>query len=196
MPRRYVMQQRAEAQEATRQRIVSAAIEVRSARGGSRTLTEVAARAGVSRLTVYRHFPTDVELATACMLGFTRLHPPPDPSAWAAIQAPDARLRRGLADLYAWYADNEAMLTNSAVDQFADPALAEALAPMTVGFEAMHRILAAGWREAHGASSLLDAAIGHAMAFTTWLSLRRGQGLAEDETMALMAGLVETAAAS
>ena len=54
------MHQRATARDETRRRIVDAAIEVRSVRGGSRTLTAVAARAGVSRLTVYRHFPDEV----------------------------------------------------------------------------------------------------------------------------------------
>ena len=148
----------------------------------------------MSRLTVYRHFPDEVALATACMTRFIEIHPPPDPAPWAAIEPPAERLRRGLADLYAWYADNEAMLTNSAVDQFADPALAEALAPVTAGFDAMHRTLAAGWRDA-SAAPLLDAAIDHAMAFTTWLSLRRGQGLADAEAVTLMVGLVETAVA-
>ncbi len=196
MPRRYVMHQRAEAQDATRRRIVDAAIETRSVRGGNRTLTAVAARAGVSRLTVYRHFPDEVALARACMARFIEIHPPPDPSAWAAIEAPAARLRSALADLYRWYADNEALLTNSAVDQFADPALAEALAPMTAGFDTTHRTLATGWPVGRSGPSLLDAAIDHAMALPTWLSLRRGQGLTQDEAVALMVRLVETAAES
>jgi len=192
MPRRYVMQQRAKAHDATRRRIVDAAIEVRSGRR-DRTLTAVAARADVSRLTVYRHFPDEAALAKACMTRFIEIHPPPDPSGWAAIEPAPARLRRGLADLYAWYGDNEAMLTNSAVDQFADPAVAEALAPVTADFEAMHRTLAAGWSDGGGGRSLIDAAIDHAMAFTTWLSLRRGQGLSDVETVTLMVSLVETA---
>ena len=196
MPRSYVMTQRADKQAGTRRRIVDAAIEVRSATGGSRTLTEIAARAGVSRLTVYRHFPDEVDLARACMTHYVEVYPPPDPSAWAAIGAPADRVRHGLTELYRWYGDNEPMLTNSAVDQFADPRLAEALAPVTAGFEAMHRILAAGWSTGSAPSSLIAAAIDHAMAFTTWLSLRRGQGLSEDEAVGLMVGLVETAWAS
>ena len=137
------MQQRAEAQAATRRRIVDAAVEVRSG-PRDRTLTAVAARAGVSRLTVYRHFPDEVALATACMTRFIELHPSPDPSAWAAIEPPAARLHQGLTELYEWYGDNEAILTSAAVDQFADPALIAAMVPVTAGFDAMHGIARLG----------------------------------------------------
>jgi AcrR family transcriptional regulator len=194
MPRRYVMQQRAETRDATRLRIVDAAIDVRSTRGGNRTVTAVAARAGVSRLTVYRHFRDDGALAMACMTRFVEIHPPPDPSAWVPIEPRAARLRHSLTELHGWYRDNEAMLTNSAVDQFADPRLAEVLAPISAGFDAMQRVVSAGWSDEVGASPLVDAAIDHAMAFTTWLSLRRGQGLSETEAVTLMVALVETAA--
>ncbi len=193
MPRRYVMQERAKAQEATRRRIVDAAVEVRSGTH-DRTLTAVAARAGVSRLTVYRHFPDEVALATATMTRFVEIHPPPDPSAWTDIEPPAARLHRGLTELYGWYGDNEAILTNAAVDQFADPALVEAMVPVSAGFAAIHRILAAGWPTVETAP-LISAAIDHAMAFTTWLSLRRGQGLEEASAVTLMVRLAETVAA-
>jgi AcrR family transcriptional regulator len=196
MPRRYVMQQRAESRDATGRRIVDAAIEVRSARGGDRTLTAIAARAGVSRLTVYRHFPDEVDLAKACMTRYVELHPPPDPAAWAAIASPATRLHHALTELYAWYRDNEAMLTNSAVDQFADPRLAEALAPVTAGFEAMQQVVSAGWSVVGAESSMVDPAIDHALAFTTWLSLCRGQGLSQVSAVALMVRLVEAARAS
>jgi AcrR family transcriptional regulator len=184
------MQQRAEAQEATRQRIVDAAVEVRSGLR-DRTLTAVAVRAGVSRLTVYRHFPDEVALATACMTRFIEIHPPPAPSGWAAIEPPAARLHVGLTELYRWYGQNEGILTNAAVDQFADPAIVEAMLPVTAGFDAMHRVLAAGWPALDG-TPMLSAAIDHAMAFTTWLSLRRGQGLDEADAVTLMVRLAET----
>ncbi len=38
------------------------------------------------------------------------------------------------------------------------------------------------------------AAIGHAVAFPTWRSLTREQGLADDDAVALMSRLVEDAA--
>jgi hypothetical protein len=38
------------------------------------------------------------------------------------------------------------------------------------------------------------AAVGHALAFPTWRSLARDQGLSEAEAVALMCGLVESAA--
>ena len=42
------------------------------------TVAEIARRAGVQRLTVYNHFPEDVELFAACQAHWIGLHPQPD----------------------------------------------------------------------------------------------------------------------
>ena len=56
--RRYDKRQRAHQEAETRQRIVDATIALHESIGGpSTTVTAIAGRAGVSRLTVYRHFP-------------------------------------------------------------------------------------------------------------------------------------------
>ena len=56
--RTYELKRRAERQEETRRRIVQAAVELHTARGPSRTtVKDVAERAGVTRPTVYAHFP-------------------------------------------------------------------------------------------------------------------------------------------
>jgi AcrR family transcriptional regulator len=54
------------------------------------TVTEIARRAGVGRVTVYNHFPDDVALLGACSAHFVAGHPPPDPGAWATISDAEA----------------------------------------------------------------------------------------------------------
>ena len=56
--RKYEMKKRAELQRETRRRIVEATIELHRTRGpANTTISEIAQRAGVNRLTVYNHFP-------------------------------------------------------------------------------------------------------------------------------------------
>lgn len=66
-PRRYQMQARSQAMAETRARIVRAATELHTERGILATSwEEIAERAGVAPATVYRHFPSLVELIPAC----------------------------------------------------------------------------------------------------------------------------------
>lgn len=66
-PRRYQMQARFQAMAETRARIVRAATELHTERGILATSwEEIAERAGVAPATVYRHFPSLVELIPAC----------------------------------------------------------------------------------------------------------------------------------
>jgi AcrR family transcriptional regulator len=61
--RRYTMGRRAEQQKQTRARIVKAAVELHEKLGPrNATISAIAKRAGVQRLTVYRHFPDDTAL--------------------------------------------------------------------------------------------------------------------------------------
>ena len=65
--RKYEMKKRAEAQEATRRRIVEAAVELHEKLGPAQTsVSAIAERAGVQRHTYYRHFPDERSLAMAC----------------------------------------------------------------------------------------------------------------------------------
>src|SRR6185369_1888905 len=102
---------RADKQHGTRRRIVDAALELHETVGPARaTITEIAKRAGVSRVTVYRHFPDELSLLQACTGTYNIEHPPPDPSGLAAIADPQQRLEAALTGLYAYYAENEPML--------------------------------------------------------------------------------------
>jgi AcrR family transcriptional regulator len=189
--RRYELKKRATAQAETRRRIVDAAIELHETIGPlASTVAAIAERAGVSRVTVYRHFPDDVSLLKACTSEYDLAHPVPDPTPWLAIRDPRRRLRMALRELYAYYSANEPMLANGMDSFSAMPALQQALAPMFTGMRRLQRLLATGWAADGRPGSLLAGAIGHAIAFPTWRSLRHEQGLTNDQAVRLMVGLV------
>src|SRR5215210_7954708 len=109
--RPYRKRRRAELEAVTRLRIAEAAVDLHGSVGPARTtISAVAERAGVQRATVYRHFPDEDALFDACSSHWMAQHPLPDPTAWAAIENPDQRLRVALGELYDWYADGEHML--------------------------------------------------------------------------------------
>jgi AcrR family transcriptional regulator len=65
--RRYSMDRRAAAREATRERIVRATVKLHAAKGGATTYGMIAERAGVALQTVHNHFPDPRLLTQACM---------------------------------------------------------------------------------------------------------------------------------
>jgi AcrR family transcriptional regulator len=90
MPRKYDLGRRADSQAQTRRRITEAAVELHATVGPARTtISAIAERAGVQRLTVYRHFPTEQELFAACSAHWLAGSPPPDPAPWREIEDPD-----------------------------------------------------------------------------------------------------------
>ena len=93
MARKYELKQRAESLTATRGRIVEATVELHDSLGPAcTTISAIAERAGVQRLTVYRHFPDERSLFGACSGHWAAQNPVPDPAAWAAIDDPEERL--------------------------------------------------------------------------------------------------------
>ncbi|KAB2917073.1 MAG: TetR/AcrR family transcriptional regulator [Hyphomicrobiaceae bacterium] len=107
MTRTYTLKRRAEAQAATRRRIVEAAVELHSSVGPAlTTISMVAERAGVQRHTFYAHFPDERSLALACSGLHMERDPLPDADAWRAIADRPERLRVGLLALYGWYERN------------------------------------------------------------------------------------------
>jgi AcrR family transcriptional regulator len=188
MARKYELKRRADRQADTRRRIVDATVALHTEIGPAQTtIKAIAERAGVERLTVYRHFPDDASLFGACGERFRELHPPPNPVEWAETADPETRLRRALTALYAFYRDNESMLINSARDAEHLPALQAARAPFATYLQSVRGILSTGWDPS---SRLRDAAVGHALELETWQSLTVRQGLDEAESIELMVRMV------
>jgi len=190
--RPYRKRKRARQEEQTRQRITEAVVELHRTVGPARTeVTRVAELAGVSRMTVYNHFPTEADLIAACSAHWSDRHPPPDPGTWAVGGDPRKRLRRGLGDLYAWYASTEDMMGNV----LRDAPLVEPLGRvMDAGWRPyLDRVvdrLAEGWTAADGdETEAIEAAVRVAVDFQTWrlLAARRGT----EGAVALAARMVE-----
>jgi AcrR family transcriptional regulator len=194
-PRRaYRKRRRAEQEAHTRRRITEAAVRLHGTVGPARaTIKRIAAEAGVQRATVYKHFPDLESLFMACSTHWASLNPPPDPATWARIADPDTRLRHALTELYGWYDWAEPMLTNVYRDAPLVPASAPAAAVFERRFDALHAALMHGRRTRGRARVRVAATIGHALAFGTWRSLTREQGLEPEEALELMLALVEAA---
>src|SRR3954451_3620257 len=128
--RKYQQKRRAEQQAETRQRIVEALVALHREVGPARTtISAIAERAGVERLTVYRHFPDERSMFEACTTHYAIQVPGPDPSSWAGIEDPAERLRTTLLAFYDYYRRAEDVLAHAARDVPQLPALAAALSP-------------------------------------------------------------------
>lgn len=190
--RPYRMRRRAESQRETRRRITESAVQLHGTLGPSQTsVGAIAAHAGVRRSTVYRHFADEAALFDACTAHWAQANPLPDLAAWAAIADPSERLPVALAELYAFYRRNEQMLDNLFRDESRMPIVRERFAAVRAYFAAARDALMAG-RKLRGAAKLRSqAAIGHAIAFSTWKSLTAEQGLDDRAAAELILTLLD-----
>ncbi|MFW6199453.1 MAG: TetR/AcrR family transcriptional regulator [Gemmatimonadota bacterium] len=180
--------------EQTRQRIVEATRALHEEVGpAATTITAIAERAGVQRLTVYRHFPDDAALLRACSADWREDHPLPDPSDWTGLEDPVARLRRALEEMYRYFRRGAPMLESILRDQEEVPELAEVMTPWWEYLREVAGGLAAGWGVDGERQRMLRAAVGHALGFRTWQSLA-DEGLSEEDAVELMVSLVRNVA--
>jgi AcrR family transcriptional regulator len=194
--RKYTKKRRADQESETRRRIVEAVVALHGEIGPARTtIKAIAERAGVERLTVYRHFADEGEIFAACNAHFQAETPPPDPAAWAGVKDPAARLRTALLAFYAYYRRGEDMIAHAQRDAPQLPALATVLAPWGRFVEAVREDLQAAWPARDGGRARLAAAIGHALRFDTWRSLAHVEGLDDAEAADLMVDLARAATA-
>lgn len=187
------MRKRADDIAETRQRIVQAAVRLHGTIGpAATTISGLAEEAGVTRLTVYRHFPDDGALFAACSQHWASAQVLPDPKAWTRLGDPEERLRAGLSDLYRFYRDAEPMLTNVRRDRAAIP---KEVRQRTDANDAAYRdTLLQPFRVRGTRRRQVRAVLGHAISFWTWRSLCLEHGLTDREaTEAMTALLMATA---
>jgi AcrR family transcriptional regulator len=193
--RPYRMKRRAELEEQTRRRITESTVALHEELGPARTsISAVAQRAGVRRSTVYRHFPDEESLFAACSSHWRAANPPPNPRDWAAIQDPGERTETALRALYAFYGRTERMYASLLRDEPLVPIIQRLLGDFYGYLRAIQDVLMAGRGLRGRAGRGTRAALGHALAFPTWRSLTREQGLTDADAVALMCALVEGAA--
>jgi AcrR family transcriptional regulator len=192
--RPYRMQRREESQEQTRLRITESAVALHGTLGPSRTsISAIAAHAGVRRSTVYRHFADEAAVFDACTAHWVAANPPPDLGAWSAIGSADERIATALRELYAYYRQTERMLENLFRDEPVMPLVQDRFAAFRGYLEAARETLMAGRSLRGAARRRTHAAIGHAIAFSTWKSLVREQELDDAEAATLLQALVAAA---
>lgn len=188
--RPYRKARRAELEDETRRRITESTVALHGTIGPSRTtISAVAELAGVRRSTVYRHFPDEESLFAACTAHWNAANPPPALDRWAAVEDPLARLEEALTELYGFYRRAEPMLANLLRDESVMPVVQQSFRPFRGFLEEAGRVLLVGWPR----RKRVRAAVGHALAFSTWRSLAREQGLDDAQAAALMGHLVESA---
>lgn len=187
MPRKYTLKRRAEQQQETRRQIIEATVHLHQTLGPSKTtIRAIADQAGVERLTVYRHFPTERALLTACTSHYLTDNPLPDPAHWQKIVDAERRLRTGLTEIYAFHRRTEPMFTQAARDLDENPVLREILAPFFTYWEHVRKVLCAPWKASGSARVRGRAFIGHAIRFQAWQSLVREQKLKEADAVKLL----------
>jgi AcrR family transcriptional regulator len=189
--RGYRKVKRADDETRTRARIVDAAEALHAEQGPARTtISAIAGRAGVTRATVYRHFPDDEALFLACSGQWLSRQTLPDPDAWSGDgDDPFATLRAGLTDIYRYFRDGEPMLTSVLRDAAVVPARVKEsrLALERAWREELTRALPGRRRKT------VQAAVAHAMSFGTWRSLCVDLSLSNAAAVDLMVAMTSAA---
>jgi AcrR family transcriptional regulator len=183
--RRYELRARADAQEATRARIAAAAAELHGEVGIAKTtVTDIARRAGVQRLTVYNHFPNLETLLPACTAHWLAENPMPDLEAPLATADPAERLRAVLTLLYGWYRQTAPMQRRICGERSTVPELDAWMA------QSSDQLLAGLAERLATGIDRPDACplIALALDFWTWQRLD-GEGLDDTAAAELMAGV-------
>ena len=178
--RPYVQTARRQQQEQTRIRIVEALVELHEEIGPKNTtIAAVAERAGVQRLTVYRHFESESAMLAACSGHWAMQNPPPDESDWAHLSDPYNRASAALLAINSYYSRTEGMLAKV----YRDASEVEPLAPIMKGFDEHFNSIAdrlVSDLKPTAGNEPLKSVVRHLVRFSTWQSLSN-ENLSENE---------------
>jgi AcrR family transcriptional regulator len=194
--RKYELKARAEGQERTRQRIAKVAAGLHEEVGPAETtVAEIARRAGVSRLTVYKHFPDNAALYPACSAHYASEHPLPDFAAALAPEDPIDRVRSLLGTVYGdLYRERQGMMRNLYRDRHLDPALDEFMGDnLDVAIAGFADALVAAFEIEADRTARLRSLIAVALEFWTWDRLT-GEGMNDDAAAELMTDAIAAVA--
>jgi len=180
------MRKRAESQDETRRRIVDATMQLHEEVGPrATTISAIAERAGVQRLTVYRHFSDETAVFKACTTRWLSLNPPPDPQSWGAIADPWDRLQAALSAFYDYYAATERMWTVSHRDMAEVAALQGPMAEFAAFVNTVAGGLTKPLRAGNGRARAVRVTVQHALTFLAWADLHE-RGLENPQKVKLV----------
>ena len=166
--RAYTKKTRALGEAETRRRIIDATVALHEELGPARTtVSAIAERAGVQRLTVYRHFPDELTIFSSCAARWGESHSPPDLSSLRSA-AGRPRAREILVALYGYYRGGQRMLAHLQADAETVPALTRLMEPFRDYLDALVCELEGSWPRCSGRRR---TTIRFAVQFATWRSL-------------------------
>jgi AcrR family transcriptional regulator len=182
------MIKRAQQVDETRRRIVAATIGLHGTVGpANTTVSAIAEVAGVTRVTVYRHFRDEDALFAACTSHWAAQQRMPDLTSWREIPAPEDRAKAALTDLYRFFHEAEPMLTLTTRDREVLPNFIRRRNQQTTQTQIDALLLAWPPRQR---TKRRRALVAHAMSFATWRSLCVDQALPQRDAVAAMTRLV------
>lgn len=186
MTRAYNKTRRASKEQETHQKILDAAISLYGAVGpAATTISAVAAKASVQRLTVYRHFPGETDIPVQVVAHWFDQNPLPDPNDWRNGVAAENWPIAILSMLYSYYADTYAFWPAVLSDRDKLPKLNAVLEAYDKQLHTMQEDILRHLPDSRRSSSLCQSATNHAVQFSTWRTLS-DQGLDTVEVAALM----------
>lgn len=175
---------RADLVDQTRQRITEATARLHTTIGpGATSIAAIAEAAGVTRVTVYRHFPDIDTLFEACQAHWIAQNPPPDASAWPEVADLAQRVVHGLRELYAWYREHADELAPIHRDMTLMPASTQV--GMRASNDWVGDRLVEGYAGDDDRGRRLRVAARHLVDYRTWRSLAVEHGLSDAEAVRL-----------
>jgi AcrR family transcriptional regulator len=190
--RKYTKTRRAEQQDGTREKIVEATVALHEQLGPANTsIKAIAEKAGVQRLTVYRHFPDDASLFQACTSHYLGQHPPPNMADWAGRQDADERSRAALLAFYRYYRSTEKMWTVAYRDFDQVPAMQPPMEQFQAYLDMVRDDLLAIWKVKQDTKKSLALTLRHCLRFSTWASLKN-ENLSDKKIVDLVMGWLHT----
>lgn len=179
------MGRRAELVDETRLRITEAAVRLHTTVGPANTsIASIAEEAGVTRLTVYRHFADLDALFAACTAHWDAQNPRPDATLWSAIPDLEPRARRAFEAIYGWHRDHAEAMAPIHRDVAALPETARRA--LAAEDEILAGTIVGGETDPPADDRRLQRAMaGHLVRFPTWRSLVVEQGLDQSEAVDL-----------
>lgn len=145
------------------------------------SISAIAERAGVQRLTVYRHFPDESAVFQACTAHWLSLNPPPDPADWAQTSDPVDRFKSAVGAFYDYYSRTRKMWAGSYRDVGDVPALQAPMAEVAAFMRGIADDLVAAFG-GEGDTDRLSPTVRHVLHFLTWSELE-AQGLPDDRKL-------------
>ena len=176
------MARRAELVDQTRERITAAAARLHTTVGPANTsVAAIAEEAGVTRLTVYRHFADLDVLFEACRAHWRAENPPPAITAWTEIPDLETRARTALTRLYGWFREHADELFPIYRDFASMPTSSQDRT--RAENRRVGGLLVGDAAPAGGAGRRMHAAARHVLDYRTWRSLAVDQELGDADAV-------------